>query len=215
MKFHSQFPIALCCLAFAACSGGSGTLTVTSSLVDAQPLTIGDGTLVIDSARIAVSAIEFEDEGFIDREASLDGAVIDINVDGDETVVAATNVDSGTYNVVGFEFATGGTGPEFADFNGVEPASLIVTGTYAGDAFTYRGTVIPEVEFALEPAVNVTNGGNASVSISVDLEAWFTDVDGSVLDPRDPGSQPAIDENILASLEASAVDFERDSSLDD
>ncbi|MEO1483732.1 MAG: hypothetical protein AAFU77_16610 [Myxococcota bacterium] len=200
---------------FTACGGSeSGTLTVTSSLPSTNPLVLGDGTLLIDSARVAVSAIEFEDEGLIDRESELGAAVIDIDVDGSKTVVVAQDVDTGSYNVLGLEFAVGGAGAEFADFSGAEPASLLVTGSYSGSPFTFRSVVVPEVEFALDPVVEVTAGGNASVSITIDVAAWFTAADGSVLDPTDPGSRSTIDENILAALEASAVDFERDSTLD-
>ncbi|HEX6765920.1 MAG TPA: hypothetical protein VF103_10595 [Polyangiaceae bacterium] len=184
--------------ALAAACNGNGNLRVDGRLSEASAsqesqgsLPLGDGALVIESARVAVSQIEFEggDEESDELEAEVGGGTIDLALDGSKTEVAANSVDSGVYHTLGMELRS---------------HAITVEGTYGGTSFTYLSDVSPELEFALKPPVEVPAGGEASVGVEFDVGAWFVAPDGSVLDPTDEANRPTIEGNIMASMAAHA-----------
>jgi hypothetical protein len=140
---------------------------------------------------VAVSEIEFEggEEESDELEAEVGGGTIDLALDGSKTEVAASSVESGTYHTLGLELRRSG---------------ITVEGTYAGNSFTYVSQVAPELEFGLEPAVEVPAGGEASVGVEFDVASWFTAADGSILDPTNEANRPTIEANIRASMAAHA-----------
>jgi hypothetical protein len=185
--------------ALAGC-GESGRLRVdgqiaqTSSALaspDGTTLQIGDGTLVIDRARILVSEIEFEGGKEDEREAELGSAVIELALDGGPTTVAVESVEAGSYHTLGLELRGG-------------DRCILVTGTYDGTRFTFTSGLSPELEFPLRPQVVVPPDGEAAVAVTFDLAAWFTDASGAVLDPTDGANQGAIERRILSSMAAYA-----------
>ena len=173
-------------LAFTGCTE-SGTLRLDSQVAQSQSalttmpsgssLELAGGTLVLQRARIAVSEIELEGGSDDEREADLGSAVMDLELNGTPTVVAADSVEAGSYHTIGLELTT-------RDFGGA-PASIIIEGTSMGTAFTYRSTWRPELEFRLDPQVVVPANGEATVGVSFDVGAWFTAADGSAINPAD------------------------------
>lgn len=182
----------------AAACNGDGNLRVDGQLAEGsasqgsqESLPLGDGTLIIERASVSVSEIEFEggEEESDELEAEVGGGTIDLALDGSKTKVAANSVESGTYHTLGLELRRGG---------------ITVEGTYAGNSFTYVSQVAPELEFPLEPAVEVPAGGDASVGVEFDVASWFTAADGAILDPTDEANRPTIEANIRASMAAHA-----------
>jgi len=206
------------CLLLPVGCGESGKLRVVSQLssplglASANRLDIG-GILTIERVRLAVGELEFEGGKDEERESELGAALIEVAVDGSATQVAAKNVDAGKYEIIGVGLKPGGDGDRFADFRDPK-ASILVEGTYDGIAFTWRSNIKPEAEFPIDPPINVPANGEASVSISFDVAAWFTAADGAALDPTDSANQTVIEEAIMASLRASAVEFEKDGDND-
>jgi hypothetical protein len=188
-------------LLLAGC-GETGKLRVDSQIAetslaatsaDGTTLVVGDGTLVIDSAALSVSEIEFEGGSEEDElEAELGSAHVPLALDGGPTTVAADDVDVGTYHTLGLELRSGGN-------------SIAVTGTYAGAPFRFISGLSPELEFPLSPPVEVTADGEASVAVIFDLAAWFTDANGAVIDPNDSANHATIESRILSSMAAHAV----------
>jgi hypothetical protein len=195
-------------LSLTAGCNGTGTLKLEGKLSEAsvsegssaQSLPVGDGTLVVTSARISVSELEFEGGDESDKmEAELGGGVIDLALDGTPTSVAAESVEAGSYHTFGLELRKGGPGA----FGGAEPASIIVEGTYAGREFSYRSGVAPELEFPI--AIDVPEGGEARAAVPFDVAAWFVGSDGAVLDPADPAARSTIEGQILDSMRKNAA----------
>lgn len=222
----SLFPVLLTLPLLLAACGDSGTLRVdglvarsaamTAASASAQTLELGGGDLVVERARIALSEIEFEGGSGDEREAELGAAVIDLALDGSPTEVAASAVAAGSYHTIGLELQAGNaSGSEFDDFGGDDPASILVDGTYGGAAFTYRSSVVPELEFPIEPEVDVQADSEAAVGVTFDVAAWFLAADGAVLDPTDVASRATIEANILESFAAHAeLEFEDDGEED-
>ena len=176
----------------------SGTLRVdgqlarnSSALVssDGDRLELGEGSLVIERARIAVSEIEFEGGRDEEREAELGGAVIDLALNGHLTTVAADEVEAGSYHTVGLELRSGGP-------------SIMVEGARDGVRFAFESRMSPELEFPLDPEVVVPPNGEASVGVMFDVAAWFTSSDGTLLSPADGTQQATIENRIRSSMAA-------------
>jgi hypothetical protein len=195
-------------VSLAAGCTGTGKLKLVGKLSEAsvsegssaRSLPVGDGTLVVTSARISVSELEFEGGDESDEmEAELGAGVIDLALDGAPTSVATESVEAGSYHTFGMELRRGGPG----EFGGAEPASIIVDGTYAGREFSYRSGVAPELEFPI--SVDVPSGGEARAAVPFDVAAWFVGSDGVTLDPTDPAVRDAIEGRILDSMRKNAA----------
>jgi hypothetical protein len=191
-------------IALAGCRTETGTMRVDSEVAQSNAaltgpegatLVLDNGRLVVSRARIAVSEIEFEGGEDEEREAELGAAVIDLDLDGSLTRVTANSVEAGSYHTLGLELAAGG------GLGG----SLLVEGTYDGNAFGFRSGLSPELEFALRPEVNVPANGEAAVGVLFDVAAWFTAADGAVLNPTDAANQGPIENKIMASMAAHAA----------
>lgn len=199
-------------LPLAVACNGDGKLRVDGKLSQESAaqgslhsLPVGDGTLVIERATIAVSELELEggEEESDELEAEIGGGTLDLALDGSKTEVAANSVESGQYHTLGMELRSRGG------------ASITVEGTYAGASFTYLSGVSPELEFALSPPVDVPAGGEASVGVEFDVAAWFTGADGVALDPTLEANRATIEANIVASMAAHAELEEGDDGPDD
>jgi hypothetical protein len=210
MTFFETFAALAGFAVLSGCHTETGTLRVDSEVAQSSTALTGPegGTLVLDNgrltvsrARVAVSEIEFEGGDEDDeREAELGAAVIDLDLDGSLTRVTANSVEAGSYHTLGLELAAGGLG-----------ASILVDGTYDGNAFTFRSALNPELEFPLRPEVAVPANGEAAVGVMFDVAAWFTAGDGSAVNPTDGANQSAIESKILASMAAHAAIEQGDS----
>lgn len=198
-------------LAVAAC-GPTGTLQVDGQLSKSSALTQTRATsagleltgseLTIKQVRVAVSEIELEGGAEDEREAELGEAVIEVALDGKATQVTVDSVDAGSYHTLGIELQTALSG-----------GSIEVVGTHKGSPFTFRSALTKEVEFRLQPEVNVPENGRATVAVSFDVAAWFKTSSG-ILDPTDRASQAKIEAQILRTLAARAVIEDADGDSD-
>ncbi len=199
----------------AGCLGGEGTLSVESRLDEAsrafanvQTASLeleGDHrSIVIDRVRIAVSELELEGrQDRDDQEFEVADVVVEVALDGQDTVIVAREVPANRYHEIGLELmlASGDEGAAFADFADGAASSIRVEGSVDGTPFVFGSRVAVELERDLDQAAVVRHGGTAQVSVPFDVAEWFTDVDGSILNPADPDAAAAIDARILASLD--------------
>lgn len=90
--------------------------------------------------------------------------------------------------------------PELSD------ASVRVTGTYNATAFTYIGRFDVEMKFALSPPLVASEAAASDLTLFVDLDRWFRDQGGALLDPGTANSgqsnEGVVEQNIKTSLEA-------------
>jgi hypothetical protein len=192
-------------LGSAACTE-TGTLRLDGQVAQAQAalstgqssqsLTLGEGSLIISRARVAVSEIELEGGSDDEREAEMGAAIIDLNLDGAPTSVAVADVEAGTYHTLGLELVS-------RDISG-QTASIFIEGTVDGAAFTFSSTWAPEAEFPLEPEVDVPANGEATAGVVFDVASWFSNADGSVIDPNEAGAREQIESRIIGSISAAA-----------
>lgn len=95
-------------------------------------------------------------------------------------------VDTGTFNEIEFDIhkPEGSDDAAFIqahpDFDGV---SVKVTGTYNGTAFNYVTDLDSEEEIELDPPLVVAAASATDLTLFVDLNGWFRDGAGDLLDP--------------------------------
>lgn len=188
--------------------GGSGTVHVDTTLAQSaaltnasqagSTLTLPGDTLVIERVRIAVSEVELEGKDEGDAEFEMGARIVGVALDGSPTEVAVESVPEGSYETLGLELTRNS-----GDF-GTPAASILVEGSWEGSAFEYRSDVAPELEFHLDAPAVVKDGGDARISITFDVAAWFLDASGAALDPTDAANRDTIESSIRSSMAAHA-----------
>jgi len=104
----------------------------------------------------------------------------------------------------------------FTDFNAANPdlvgKSVRVEGTFNGNSFVFSAPVRSKLEMEFDPAL-VIDETTRNATVSIDVRKWFTNADGSVIDPTaaGPDSQNLlqIESNIRRSFHAFEDDDER------
>lgn len=198
-------------LSFAATTEGG----LAASLLATPP--IGDDTDTLDLTALSLTFDEVvlersEDESEGDSDGESDGAsgdsdseddsdsdgagnerfegesvTIDIPLDGDVVTELSVPVPTGRYEELELDLGT-----------------VRLIGTYNGTAFDVTVPLDLELETEFEPAIDVTEAVNLTVSI--DLGAWLREADGQVVDPRllltDDAARARLMQRIAVSLHA-------------
>ena len=165
--------------------------------VAAAPMTLTDGanTLVLDQVELVLREIELERVGedacalVADdscEKLELGPILLDLPLTAGAVGQFTVAVDTGHYGEVEFEVHKASSSddaafvaqyPDFAD------RSIRVTGSYNGTAFTFYSDIDVEQEIDLVPPMVVGESGSADLTLRVDLDRWFRDDAGALLDP--------------------------------
>jgi hypothetical protein len=201
----------------AATSGGSAAASV-------PPLTLTDGshTLVITDVQLVLREIELrradesacgESGGGDDRceKLELGPILLELPLGVGATHVFSAQVAAGTYDEIEFEIHK----PSDDDASDVafrqahpelDGVSIKVTGSYDGQDFTYTSDLDAEQEIELSPPLVTSDTGSADLTLLVDLDRWFRDGAGLLVDPATALSGQAnaglVTDNIRATLRA-------------
>ena len=120
-------------------------------------------------------------------------------------------ITAGSYGAVEFEIhpASHDDTPDAAfvqahpDFAGV---SVQVDGTFNGVGFTYTSDLSAEEEIELNPPLTVAESATADLTLMVDLDRWFRDGAGLLVDPATANAglpnESLVESNIRATLHA-------------
>lgn len=241
MKISSQhflFILPFALLLFSGCNStgsdpGQPTLALTVAAKNApmasgkQNTTVQNTHVTITEAKMLIREVELksdlEDDGVADDSLDFksDSFVAVLNLDGTPNEVAFNEVPAGTYDEIEFEVhkPEDNETPPDPDFktgtSGDERFSIIVSGTYDGQNFTYRSRENMEQEIELTTPLTITeDSGPVSVTLSVDLSEWFVDENGNLLNPTVAENQNAIDDSIRRSFEEVFKDNDRDGRED-
>lgn len=232
-KFSASFVLGILALAgFAGCSKDnataptdasvSGTSNVSMSITAGSGLARGSGTnaVEIQSAKVLLKNVSFHrfpsDEN---KDVKVGPFVVVLDLSGSTNTIAASNIPAGDYDRVSFrlhkpEDTEPIPDPEFRDGeSGNQRYSVIVRGTYNGNAFVYRSRQNASQTAQLNPPITVTEKGEANVTMTVDPGTWFRS-SGQLLDPNDSRNAQLIDNNIRASFGRAFKDNDRDGRPD-
>jgi hypothetical protein len=187
--------------------------------------------LELSRARILLREIELEraDEDDIEdlEEFEAGPLVVDLPLDGTVEEIVVARVPAALYDEIEFEMegldpsaeadaaaiASDLTG-RFDDFLGEDRFTVIVDGTVDGEPFVYRSRVEGEKEIPLNDPVVVSQTTDIHLTLTIDLDAWFRDSAGNLVDPRAVENAELIEQNIQESFEG-FEDNDRDGDNDD
>jgi hypothetical protein len=204
-------------------SAAAAGTAAAPSLSVAAPETFTDGanTLVLDQVDLVLRKIELkkseamtgcgESQGNDACEELELGPVLlslPLGTAGAERVFSVT-VAPGTYGAVEFEIHPP-SGSDDAAFVQANPAfagvSVHATGTYNGTPFDFVSDLEAEQEIHLASPLVVTDASATDLTLLVNLDTWFRDASGAILDPataaRGQANESQVKDNIRASLDS-------------
>jgi hypothetical protein len=215
----------------------SGTAAAAAPTLAAMQDTIGDGQneLIITRAEIVLREIELErisDDACDSLAVDDDGCekfetgpiLVDLPLNGNVEQVLTVEPDTGTYDEIEFDLhKVSNDDPEDAAFRTAYPdmvgKTIRVQGSYNGQPFTYENDIDEEQEYDLVPPLVVDEmTTSVNVTVLVDLDSWFRDLAGNVVNPQSANkggaNESLVNENIRRSFEA-FEDDDRDGDDDE
>ena len=203
--------------AAAATTGASASAVV-------PPLTLTDGTntLVITDVQLVLREIELRraDESACDgsgesgdscEKLELGPILLELPLGVGAAHVFSAPVAAGTYSEIEFEIhKPSDDDASDAAFRQAHPeldgVSIKVTGSYNGQDFTYTTDLNAEQEIELSPPLVTSDTSSADLTLLVDLDRWFRDGAGLLVDPATALSGQAnaglVTDNIRATFRA-------------
>lgn len=199
----------------AAPSSAAGTSATTETFTD------GGNTLVVNRVQLVLREVELKrvettscgDSGGDGCERlELGPILLDLPLGAGGVAHSFTvPVEAGSYDEVEFEIhqpSDDNAGdaafiqahPEFAN------VSIRVGGTFNGVEFSYTSDLSAEEELGLSPPLVLAESGTADLTLMVDLDRWFRDGAGLLVDPATANAglanQGLVEGNIRATLHA-------------
>lgn len=234
-------PSAPLTLSFMATPTG-GTANISGKAAKSRTYTDADGnSITVETAEIVLSEIEFEradadeacrndddgSEGDDDCEELEDGPVlVQLPLDSDQpAVVIESALPEGLWEEAEFEIDALDDDDDAAllgETGFPEDVSIRVTGTWtpaggSAQSFTYLSDLDEEKEIEFEPPLEVTADAPKNVTFRVDVDRWFRQSDGTLVNPaegNDDRYEDLIEDNIENSIEGFEDDG-RDGDEDD
>jgi hypothetical protein len=145
--------------------------------------------------------------------------VVNLNLEGEVTEFAASEIPPGSYSRVRFEIhkiEDSETPPDSEFKEGSESSkrySTIVKGIINGEPFIYRSRKSAVQDIKLEEDLVVEDGADANLTIKVDPFTWFYNGD-QFLNPNDNANDDKIDNNLKNSFKRAYCDKDRNGKID-
>lgn len=171
----------------------------------------------IEEVKLYVSELELESIREDFRDFELEGLIINLPLDGSPLVLTEREIPEGVYDEFSLELENDDDifigDPDFYD--GDEEYSVVVKGVYNGERFVYRSEEDFEIEMDLNPPLEVTENRSEVLVISIDINSWFANGNGGILNPNNSQNFERIDENIERSFEGFEDEYDDDDDDDD
>jgi hypothetical protein len=208
-----------------ACSGNNGKSAPGSTLsmkVDMSALakTAGD-TVIIESAKVLLKSLKFKTEVEDSLDYKVGPFIVNLDMAGGITQIAANDIPNGTYNEIKFKIhkPEGTTTISDTDFvagaSSDQHFSVVIRGTYNGTPFMYRSKKEIEQELEINPPLVVTDSTNdVNATLLIAPAGWFMK-NGNYLDPTNESNREDIDNNIKRSFKKAMKDNDHDGQDND
>jgi len=210
-------------------NGGALAMNSWASPPLSRSQTYNDGVneLVIETATIVLSEVELESifaddcedgEGFDDdcEEFETGPFILELPLDGSVETVLSVDVPAGSYDELEFEIDALDDDDDreialLQDYPELDDVSVRVTGTWNGESFVFTSDVEAEQELDLSPPLEINDGDvSANLTLSMDLDLWFRDGSGNLIDPSTAGPDGSNEEVVEDNIERSLEIFEDD-----
>lgn len=137
--------------------------------------------------------------------------LVDLPVNGDVASALTMSLPAGTYSKLEMKLRQADSGGDRA-FIAAHPemsgVSVVASGTYRGQPFTWRGDVESELELLFSPAMVADGSGN--VTVNIDVGRWFRSGSGGIIDPATAGAGQPNFATVASNIAASFGAFEDD-----
>ncbi len=189
-------------------------------------LTSGVDTIFVSSVGIVLREVELKRLGADDCDKDVDACekfesgpiLVMLPLNGEPEVQFALDIPDGVYSEIEFDIhKVGDSNPEDLAFAQQHPEyrgkSIRVQGMFNGTNFLYETDLNVEQELQLNPPLVVdSTRAAAAITVFVDIDRWFRDNGGALVDPatgnKGGANEGLVKENIKQSFEA----FEEDGS---
>jgi hypothetical protein len=210
-------------------AGGAAAASLASV---SAPETYTDGagnTLVLDRVQLVMREIELENETEADAcehtATAGDDACAEVEIGpfladlplgtAGATRTVTAEVPAGTYDEVKFKIREPDDDTQAdADFAAAHPdlahASIKVDGTYNGTPFSFVTDLRAEMKLHLSPPLVVGQTAATDLTLFVDLDTWFRDAGGNLVDPGSANTGGANESLVTSNIQQSFQCFEDD-----
>lgn len=211
-------------VAFQLATNPANTAPGMAALAGQEVIAVGSDTIVLTSVQLVLREIELKRVGGIAcdtalveddcEELEIGATLLDLPLGNGAERQFTVAIDTGSYGKIEFEIhkASGGDDSAFVALHPeFDDASIRVTGTWNGVAFTYVSDLDVEQEYSFSPPLTVTETTGANVTLFVDLGAWFLNqnADG-LIDPATANKGGQLEGEVKSNIEASLNAFEDD-----
>jgi len=141
--------------------------------------------------------------------------VIDLNLNGEVTEFASSEIPPGNYDRVRFEIhkledSDVVPDPEFKEgTESTQRYSAIVKGMLNGNAFTYKFEKSAEQDIKLDEDIVIGDGEAANLTLTVDPKSWFYEGD-ILLNPNDQANESKIEQRMKEGFKRALKDNNHD-----
>ena len=122
------------------------------------------------------------------------------------------DIPAGTYDKVQFKVREPDDDAEDAAFRAAHPefndVSVRAEGSYNGTPFVFVSRLEAELELELSPPLVVGEAATTDLTLMVDLAAWFSAADGSLIDPATANQGGANQETVAGNVDRAFDAFE-------
>lgn len=133
--------------------------------------------------------------------------VVDVPVDAAVHTAINVPLNAGTYTKLEARLAPSArvtaANPELAG------ASVRITGTFNGKAFTFTSDLHRKIEMKLNPPL-VIDATTKNATINIDVSSWFKSRDGALIDPATANRGGANEARVVSNIRTSFRAFEDD-----
>jgi hypothetical protein len=173
---------------------------------------------IVNEVKFHVEELELESVLDDARDFELEDIIVNLPLDGSPFTITEKEIPVGVYDEFELEIEKAKDGfnlsdPDFRDANG--SYSIVVKGEYEGEEFLYRSDEDFEIEMDLNPVLELNESGNSVLVISTDVDSWFLDSNGNVLDPNNSANISSVNRNIERSFSGFEDRFDDDDDDDD
>lgn len=189
---------------------GSIKISIKNSAKESLTNTLAkiNNQITITSAKIVIAEIEFEsvEEDSFDFKLH-EPFVQDLMLDTNAHVIQSVQLPFGTYKESEIEIdqLISSHGNVFTQNPDLQNRSVFVEGYLNNDtteSFAFFSDLEEEQEMEFDqPLVLDENSPSTNIVLHMDVNTWFVDSNGNLLDPRNPAYQSQIEENIKNSID--------------
>lgn len=172
-----------------------------------------ENEMQLNEVKFFVEELELDGtNGTVDFEAEeLNDFIANVPLDGTPLDISRVEIPDGLYDEFEIEFGKPDddievTDGDFRDETGAY--SLVIKGAFNGEEFRFRSTEDFEINVDLDPSVEFSDGSHSILVLEIDVNHWFRDDAGMIVDPKDPDNLETINENIENSFEAVEDSFD-------